>query len=170
MRYPQDGDHPGPIAKAIYMCMRVTGFESPTQNEMRKVGGGGGGAPPMDAPFHPDMHMGGEPGFGSYGPAAGNGMGNKRFNPYSSPPARGGGDDGVCGVHNRRRGRQNLQPHPHNARMMVCLDTDACKGSAAAEAASRVCFTHGKRRGEQNLQPHPSQANTFVCMECDQCK
>lgn len=169
MRYPEDGSHPAPITKAIYMTLRVPGFDSPTQNDCRQSMRA---PPPQFDVYQQDpmgQMMGVDPSF-AYGPAAGNGA-KQRFNPYGAPPPRGGeGDGNTCGIHGSRRGKQNLQPHPFNSRIMVCLEHDQCKGANALANAARVCFTHGKKRGEQNLQPHTTAPGVFVCHDQDQCK
>lgn len=175
MRYPHEGEGASQaITKAIYMAIRVPGFASPTQNDCRK-GMMGGYQAPMDAmggmPGGMGMPMGMDPmtgdvgGFG-YGAAPAQDLGGaKRYNPYGGRPARG---DNVCAIHGKSRGAMNLQPHPNNPRIMVCMEGDMCKGTTDNSAS--ICFTHGKKRGQQNLQPHPTQPGMFVCMETDQCK
>jgi transcription antitermination factor NusA-like protein len=164
--------HPEPgqallMSQAVYMAIRCPGFASPSQNDVRQAMS----QQPFDAT--PDMGMGGDFGYGAapgYGAAAAPQMAQgKRFSPYGSPPARAGGVSGVCAVHGKKRGAKNLQPHPVNPKMMICLDNDPCKG-ADPNIASTICATHGKKRGSQNLHPHPTSAGLFVCLEHDQCK
>lgn len=83
----------------------------------------------------------------------------------------------VCAIHGKKRGPKNLQPHPSQPGLMMCMEHDSCKGSGAVDMGgaiqqdmSSMCATHGKRRGARNLQPHASQPGLFVCMEEDACK
>lgn len=79
----------------------------------------------------------------------------------------------ICAIHGKKRGPKNLQPHPTQPGLWMCMEHDACKGNAAPGAAqdmSSMCATHGKRRGARNLQPHPTQPGLFVCCADDQCK
>lgn len=81
----------------------------------------------------------------------------------------------VCAIHGKKRGPRNLQPHPTQPGLMMCMEHDACKVSGSVDMIgttdmSSMCATHGKRRGARNLQPDAAQPGVFVCMEEDSCK
>lgn len=134
----------------------------------------------------PAMGMGGMGDFGAMGGMQGMGgmgggmdMGMYGASPYGGMGMGGGmgGGNNTCAIHGKKRGASNLQPHPTQPGLMVCMDGDACKGAGSiggmgqpAQDANNTCATHGKRRGARNLQPHPSQAGLFVCQDEDQCK
>jgi len=147
--------------QAVYMAIRCPGFGSPTQNDVRNAiamsGGGLGGDMGTMGDFDPSTSY-------QYGAASRTGQA-KRFSPYGSPPPSAGG--AICGIHGKKRGSKNLQCHPCNPKLMICMEGDPCKG---AEPSNTICFTHGKKRGTQNLQPHPVKIGYWVCLEHDQCK
>jgi len=91
----------------------------------------------------------------------------------------------TCSLHQKRRGARNLQPHPTQLGLYMCLESDPCKinqnaggggmaggrgGGMMGGDTANTCATHGKRRGARNLQPHPSTAGVFICLNEDPCK
>jgi len=80
-----------------------------------------------------------------------------------------------CALHGKKRGPRNLQPHPTQPGLFICITGDECKGAGipagvAVANPANTCSLHGKKRGAQNLQPHPTTPGAFVCLDSDQCK
>jgi len=98
-------------------------------------------------------------------------MGQQMYNPYM-PQASNVNMSTVCAIHNKTRGARNLQPHPTQPGLFICLEADRCKVPAGegAEDPTTHCATHGKKRGARNLQAHPTTAGLFVCLDTDACK
>lgn len=108
------------------------------------------------------MQMGNVPmamGMGGMGMGMGGGMGMYGMDTGS-----------VCALHGKKRGPNNLQPHPSNPNLLICFDHDMCKGFAQDSVSPSICAIHGKKRGAKNLQTHPTTAGLFVCHDEDMCK
>jgi len=192
MRHPES---PQAVFQALYLAMRLPGFQSQTNKEDRAL---------ANNPMAYDASAS----YG-YGPAATSHGGKARFSPY-------GASGDTCALHGKRRGKQNLQPSPTMPGQMVCFDHDQCKGNAVAQAGaamgggygagamggmmgydamggmmggmglggmmgtpapagygmdlSQICAIHNKKRGAKNLIPHPTVSGLYTCMDDDQCK
>jgi len=182
------------VSQAIYNIIRIKGFASPTTREMNNPGQMEG-VTAMGADY---SQLAAVPGFdqsqlmnmgldvfnmGGYGamPNA-RGQAQARFSPYGAQR----GDPNVCIVHNKRRGKQNLQPSMTVPGAFECTAEDRCKGTGGSNidavgctpcwnpnptvAVGLICATHGKKRGQRNLTAHPTVPGAFVCLESDPCK
>lgn len=190
------------VSQAIYNIIRIKGFTSPSTREMNNPspmeGMMGAGAdygqlaavPGFDQSqlMGMGMDMFGMGGYGAMPNARGQGQGQARFSPYGAQR----GDPSVCVTHNKRRGKQNLQPSMSVPGAFECTADDRCKGSGGGNVdmmqmgggammgggaaawnpavAGLICATHGKKRGQRNLTAHPTVPGAFVCLDADPCK
>jgi hypothetical protein len=169
------------MSQAVYMALRMEGFSSVTQNDVRKVQSAPQAPPQYGVPQGPPQGYGapapspyGDMGMGAaygYGPAGGdvygmpqNGGASKRFSPYGAKPDKAL----TCAYHGKKRGPKNLGAHPTNPSLSICLDGDPCRG--VDQVSGSICSVHGKNRGAQNLQARPGQPGLFKCMDSDNCK
>lgn len=179
---------PSPTVPGQYVCLdtdQCKGVSNPNSMGasymMGGMGGMGSGMGGMGGGA-----MGGMNGMGAMGAmggmGGGMGLGVADMSMYGGMfgmGGMGGMNTGICALHGKKRGPKNLQPHPSQPGLFICMEHDACKGGSAMGGLpgqdmggmpGSVCATHGKRRGPRNLQPHPSQPGLFVCLDEDQCK
>jgi transcription antitermination factor NusA-like protein len=185
------------VTQAIYSIIRIKGFASPSTREMNNpapmdamMGMGGNFDQSMGAGFDQNQMMGMDMfGMGGYGAMPAGGRQQPRFSPYG-----GQRDPAVCCTHNKRRGKQNLQPSMSVPGGFECTAEDRCKGSGGSAVQEQmyspnnmavggqswgggspqqlglVCALHGKKRGQRNLTAHQTIPNAFVCLDADPCK
>lgn len=184
------------LTQAIYNIIRVKGFASPTARDILNSAQQPDGMdmyqlgqipPGYDGQMVPDMF-----GYGALQSATR--QQQPRFSPYGLAQRQAGSPLGanqdICVLHNKRRGKQNLQPSMSHAGAFECSENDRCKGGQGMEGAwaaqgmstspqrgmqmgsqaAMFCATHGKKRGSRNLTAHPSIAGVFSCLETDPCK